>query len=192
MAAVSASTSLLLTDPTLRLPESTWVIAAPDAIPIVETTGIVNVTATAMTTVGTGIEETVTVIVPRVATTGTVVIETRIGIGVIGGAPVVPRLIAGGEEATLVARLGGAPDVIVTVINPKILVVFSHRLPVSGMQVIVVFKLSSFETPLSYCIKTSNSSCSVNSLKTCVICQALWNETMFFKCVQQSRFTSLR
>ena len=158
MAAVSASTSLLLTDLMLQLQESIWDIAVPDAIPTVEATGIVN--ATAMI-IGTEIE-TVTVIVLHVATTGTVVTETRIGIGVIGGAPVVTHLIAGGEEATLVARLGGAPDVIVTVINPKILVVFRHRLPVSGMQVIVVFKLSSFETPLPYCIKTSNSSCSVN------------------------------
>jgi len=131
MAAVFASTSLLLTDLTPRLPESIWDIADPGAIPTVEVTGIVNATATAMNSQGTEIE-TVTVIVPRVATTGTVVTGTRIGIGVIGGAPVAIHLSAGGEEATLVARPGGAPDVIVTVINPKILVVFCHRLPVLG------------------------------------------------------------
>jgi hypothetical protein len=127
----------------------------------VEATGTVNATAT--TTTGIGIES-VTAIALRVATTGTVVTETRIGTGVIEGAPVATLPIAGREEATLAARLGEAPDVLanVNVINPKILVVFCHRLPVSGMQVIVVFKLSSFETPLPYCIKTSNSSCSVN------------------------------
>ena len=166
MAAVSASTTLLLTDPTLQPPGSTWGIAGPDATPIVEVTGIANATATAMTT-GTGIgRETVTVTVLRVAMTGTVVTETRIGTGVIEGAPVATRPIAGREEATLAARREVAPfalaNMIVTVISPEILVVFYHRLPTPGMQVIVIFKLSSFETPLPYCIKTSNSSCSVN------------------------------
>ena len=167
MAAVSASTTLLLTDPTLPLPESTWGIAGPDATLIAEVTGIANVTATAAMITGTGIGiGTVTAIVLHVVTTGTVVTENRIGTGVIAGAPVAIRRIAGREEATLAVRLELAPDVlanmIVNVISPEILVVFCHRLPVPGMQVIVIFKLSSFETPLPYCIKTSNSSCSVN------------------------------
>ena len=158
MAAVSASTTRSLTGLTLRLPGSTWDIAALGATLIVEASEIVTVT-------GTG-RETATATVHRVAMTGTVVTETGIGTGVIEGAPVAIRPIAGGEEAHLAARRGAAPDVLanvnVTVIDPKILVVFCHRLPVSGMQVIVVFKLSSFEIPLPYCIKTSNSSCSVN------------------------------
>ena len=165
MAAVSASTTLLLTDPTLPLPESTWGIAGPDATLIAEVTGIANVTATAAMITGIGIG-TVTAIVLHVVTTGTVVTENRIGTGVIAGAPVATRRIAGREEATLAVRLELAPDVlanmIVNVISLEILVVFCHRLPVPGMQVIVIFKLSSFETPLPYCIKTSNSSCSVN------------------------------
>ena len=163
MAVVSASTTLLLTEPTLRLPESIWDTADPGATLIVEVTGTVNVTV--VTVIATGIE-TVTAIVPRVATTGIVVTEARIGTGVIEGAPVATRPTAGREEATPAARLGVAPDVLananVTVISPEILAVSYHRLPVSGIQVIVIFKLSSFETPLPYCIKTSNSSCSVN------------------------------
>ena len=155
------STTLLLTGPTLPLPESIWVIAGPGAILIVETTEIANATATI--TPGIGIENGTATVLP-VASTETVVTETRRGTGVIERAPVVTLPIAGGEEATLAARLWEAPDVLanVIVIDPKILVVFCHRLPVSGMQVIVLFKLSSFETPLPYCIKTSNSSCSVN------------------------------
>ena len=163
MVVVSVSTTLLLTEPMLPPPESTWVIAGPDAIPTVETTGTVN--ATVMITTGTGIgKETVTAIVLRVATTETVAKESRIGTGVIAGAPVLTLPIVGGEGATLAVQLWEAPDVLanVIVINPKILVVFCHGLPVSGMQAIVVFKLPSFETPLPYCIKTSNSSCSVN------------------------------
>jgi len=165
MAVVSASTIPLLTDPMLRPPESTWGTVGLDVILTAEATGTVE-TATATTT-GTGIGiEIVTAIVPRVATIGTVVTGTRIGTGVIAGAPVATRLIVGGREATLAARREAAPDVLVnanvTVIDLKILVVFCHRLPVSGMQVIVISKLSSFETPLPYCIKTSNSSCSVN------------------------------
>jgi len=125
MVVVSVSTTLLLTGPTLRLPENTWDTAGPDAILTVVATGIVN--ATAMTTPGIGIE-IVTAIVLRVVTTETVVTRIRKGTGVTEGAPVATLQIAGGEEATLVARLGEAPDVLVNVnvivINPKILVVF--------------------------------------------------------------------
>jgi len=158
------STTLLLTGPTLPLPESIWVIVGPGAILTVEATEIVNAaTAAIITGTGIGIENGSATVLP-VASTETVVTGTRIGTGVIERAPVVTLPIAGGEEATLAARLWGAPDVLtnVIVIDPKILVVSCHRLPVSGMQVIVLFKLSSFETPLPYCIKTSNSSCSVN------------------------------
>lgn len=163
MVVVSVSTTLLLTGPTLRPPESTWDIAGPDAILTVEAIGIVNATATVTTTPGIGIE-TVTAIVLRVATTETVVTRIRKGIGVTEGAPVATLQTAGGREVTLAARLGEVPDVLVNVIviNPKILVVFCDGLPVYGMQVVVVVKLSSFETPLPYCIKTSNSSFSVN------------------------------
>ena len=123
MVVVSVSTTLLLTGPTLRPPESTWDIAGPDAILTVVATGIVNATATVTTTPGIGIE-IVTAIVPRVATTETVVTRNRKGTGVTEGAPVANLQIAGGEEATLVARLGEVPDVLVnvnvTVINPKI------------------------------------------------------------------------
>ena len=98
-----------------------------------------NVTAAAMTTRGI---ENVTAIALRVATTGTVVTETRRGTGAIEGAPVATRPIAGREEATLAARPGVAPHVLanvsVTVISPEIPVVFCHRLPVSGIQVIVI------------------------------------------------------
>lgn len=157
------STTLLLTGPTLPLPESIWDIAGPGAILTAETTKVVN--ATAVITSGTGIGiENGTATVPPVASTETVVTGTRIGTGVIERVPVVTLPIAGGEEAPLAARFWEAPDVLanVNVIDPKNLVVSCHRLPVSGMQVIVLFKLSSFETPLPYCIKTSNSSCSVN------------------------------
>lgn len=132
MVVVSASTTLLLIDPTLRLPENTWVIAGLGAILTVEVTGVA--TATVMTTIGTGIGiETVTAIVPRAATTGIVVTEKRIGTGVIEGAPVATLQIAGGEGATLAVRLGealGVPvnAIVVTAINPKILVVSCHRL----------------------------------------------------------------
>lgn len=164
MAAAFALTTLLLTEPTLPLPESTWDIAALGAILIVEATGTVNA-ATAMTTIETGTgTETVTVIALPVVTTGTVVTGTRRA-GVTEGAPVPIRLIARREEATLAAQLRGAHDVLVnvttTAINPKVLVVFCNR-PRLGIQVVVVIKLSSFETHLPYCIKTSNSSCSVN------------------------------
>ena len=118
MAAVSASTTLLLTDPMLQLLESTWAIVDPDVTLIVaEASGI----ATAMIT-GTGIgTETVTVIALRVATTGTVVIETRIETGATEGALAVIRLPAGGE-APLPALVGPARDVpvnVVIAINPK-------------------------------------------------------------------------
>jgi len=166
MVVAFASTTPLRTGPTPPLLENTWGIVGPGAILIV-VGAIESATATAMIIPGTGIgKETVTVTVLRVVTTGTAVTGIRIGTGVIEGAPVAIRLIAGGEEATLVAQPGAAPDalanVTVTVIDPKILVVFCHRLPISGMQVIIISKLSSFETPLPYCIKTSNSSCSVN------------------------------
>lgn len=176
MAVVSASTTLLLTDLMLRLPESTWDIAEPDAILTVGATGIVSATAT--TTTGIGIES-VTATVLHAATTETVVTGTRIGTGVIGGAPVATLPIARREEALLAARLGEAPDVlantIVTVIDPKILVVFCHRLPVSGMQVIVV---SSYQVsrPLYRTVSRPQTQAVPSiSLKTCVICQELWN-----------------
>jgi len=105
----------------LQPPESTWAIVAPDVTLIVEVTGIV---ATARNTPGTGIgTENVTAIVHRVATTGTVVTENRIGTGVTEKAPGPIPLIAGGKGAILAARLLGAQDVLanvnVTVINPK-------------------------------------------------------------------------
>ena len=114
------STTLLLTEPTLPLPESIWDIAGPDAILTVEATGIVNVTATVTTTPGIGIES-VTVIVLPVVTTETVVTETRIGTGVIEGAPVVTLPIAGGKEAILAAQFWEALHVLVNVIviNPQ-------------------------------------------------------------------------
>ena len=122
MAVASASTTLLLTDPMLLLPENTWDTAVPDAIPTVGATGIVS--ATGMTTPGIGIG-IVIVIVLRVATTETVVTGTWIGTGVIEGAPVATLPNAGREEVILAARLGEAPDVLAnvsaTVIN---LVVF--------------------------------------------------------------------
>lgn len=166
MAAVSASTTLLLTDLTLRPPESTWDTAAPDGILIVEATRTVNVIATAMTT-GTGIgRETVTVIALRVATTGIVVTGTRRGTGVIEGAPVATPPIAGREEATLAAQLGVAPAVLanmtVTVINPGILVVFCHRLPSPGCKSL---SFSSYQVsrPLYRTVsRLQTSSCSVN------------------------------
>jgi len=136
----------------LRLPESTWDIAGPDAIPIAEVTGTVN--ATAMTT--TGIEiESVTAIVLRVVTTGTVATETRVGTGVIEGAPVATRPTAGREEATLAARPGEAPDVLVnvnvtvTMINPKILVVFCHGLPVPRDTSHCRFQVIKFRDPFT-------------------------------------------
>ena len=164
MAAVSASTILLLTGPMLRPPENTWVIVGPDVTRIVEATGIANaIVMTTGTEIGTG---NVTVTVLRVDTTGTVVTETRIGTGVTEGAPVANRLIVGGGKATPAVRLGGAQDVLVNVNvianKPKILVVFCNRPPVSESKSLSFFKFSSFESPLPYCIKTSNSSCSVN------------------------------
>jgi len=102
MAAVSASTILLLTGLMLQLPGSTWVTADPGATLIVEATGVA--TATAMIITGTGIETgTVTVIVLLAATTGAVVMETRIG--VTEGAPVAIRLTVE-EKVTLAALLG--------------------------------------------------------------------------------------
>ena len=131
MAAASALITLLLTDPTLPLPESTWDIVALGAILIVEATG--SATATAMTTIETGTgTETVTVIALPVVTTGTVVTGTRRA-GVTEGAPVAIRPIARREEAILAAQLRGAHDVLVnvavTAINPKVLVVFCNRPP---------------------------------------------------------------
>jgi hypothetical protein len=84
----------------------------------VETIGIVNVTVTITT--GIGIENVTAIVLP-VATTETVVTETRIGTGVIEGAPVATLPIAGREEVTLAARLWEAPHVLanVNVINPK-------------------------------------------------------------------------
>lgn len=119
MAAVFASTTPLLTDPMLLLPESIWVTVGPDVTLTAETIGIVTVMTITETGIGT---ETVTVIALPVVTTGTVVTRTRIGTGVTEGAPVAIRLIAGGEEATLVARVGGAQDVLVnvTAIKPQI------------------------------------------------------------------------
>jgi len=134
--------------------------------------------------------ETVTAIALRVATTGTVVTGT-IGTGVIEGAPVAIRPIAGREEATLAARPGVAPDVlanvIVTVISPEIPVVFCHRRPISGMQVIVISS-SQVSRPLYRTVSRLQTQAVPSiSLKTCVICQELWNETMFFKRVQQTK-----
>ena len=119
MAAVSASTILLLTEPMLRLPENIWAIAGLDATLIVEATGTATV---AMTITGTGIGTGIvtTVIVLLAATTGTVVIGTRMGAGVAEGAPVAIPLIVG-EEVTPAALVGPAQfvPVNVTVINSK-------------------------------------------------------------------------
>jgi hypothetical protein len=112
MAAVFASTIPLLIDPMLLLLESIWVTVVPDVTLTAGTIGIVTVMTIRETGIGT---ETATVIALRVATTGTVVTRTQIGTGVTEGAPVAIRLIAGGEEATLVARVGGAQDVLVSV-----------------------------------------------------------------------------
>lgn len=112
MAAVFASTTPLLIEPMLLLPESIWVTVGPDVTLTAETTGIVTVMTITETGIGT---ETVTVIALPVVTTGTVVTRTRVGTGVTEGAPVAIRLIAGGEEATLVARVGRAQDVLVSV-----------------------------------------------------------------------------
>lgn len=121
MAAVFASTIPLLIDPMLLLPESIWVTVGPDVTLTAGTIGIVTVMTIRETGIGT---ETATVIALRVATTGTVVTRNQIGTGVTEGAPVAIRLIAGGEEATLVARVGGAQDVLVnvnvTAIKPQI------------------------------------------------------------------------
>jgi len=116
MAAVSASIILLLTEPMLRLPENIWAIADPDATLIVEATG----TATVAMTIGTGTETVTTVIALLAATTGTVVIGTRMGVGVAEGAPVAIPLNVG-EEVTLAALVGSAQlvPVNVTVINSK-------------------------------------------------------------------------
>jgi len=151
----------------------------------------VNVTAAAMTT-RIGIE-TVTVIALRVVTTGTVVTGT---IGTGEGAPVATRPIAGREEATLAAQPGVAPDVLanatVTVISPEFPVVFCHRLPNSGMQVVVISS-SQVSRPLYRTVSRLQTQAVPSiSLKTCVICQELWNETMFFKRVQQSRYIQLQ
>jgi len=139
MAVVSASTTLLLTGPTLRPPENIWDIAVPDAILTAEVIGIVNVIV--MITSGKEIG-TVTAIALPVASTETVVTGTRIGTGVIEGAPVATLPIGRGEEAYLAVQVTQAPDVLanvsVTAINPKILVVFCRRLPLSGMQAIIV------------------------------------------------------
>lgn len=148
-------------------------------------------TAAAMTT-RIGIE-TVTVIALRVVTTGTVVTGT---IGTGEGAPVATRPIAGREEATLAAQPGVAPDVLanatVTVISPEFPVVFCHRLPNSGMQVVVISS-SQVSRPLYRTVSRLQTQAVPSiSLKTCVICQELWNETMFFKRVQQSRYIQLQ
>lgn len=112
MAAVSASTTRLLIDPMLLLPESIWVTVGPDVTLTAGTIGIVTV----MTTTGTGIgTETVTVTALHVVTTGTVVTRNQVGTGATEGAPVAIRLNAGGEEATLVAQVGGAQDALVSV-----------------------------------------------------------------------------
>lgn len=133
MAAVSASITLLLTDLMLRLPESIWAIAAPDATLIAEATRVVD--ATAMTITGTGIEtENVTVIALRAAKTETVVIGTRIGTGVTEGARAVNRLNAlnARKGVTLAALVGRAQPVNVTVINPKSWRCSAIDSPVSG------------------------------------------------------------
>lgn len=138
MAVASASTTLLLTEPTLRPPENIWDIAVPDAILTAEVIGIVNVIV--MITTGKEIGGTVSAIALPVASTETVVTGTRIGTG--EGAPVATLPIGRGEEASLAVQVMQAPDVLanvsVTAINPKILVVFCRRLPLSGMQAIIV------------------------------------------------------
>ena len=190
MAVAFASTSLLLTEPMLRLLGSIWGTADLGATLIVEVTGTVSATAAGMTT-RIGIE-TVTAIVRRVATTGTAVTETRIGTGVIERAPVATRPIAGREEATLAARLGVAPDVLanvnVTVISPEIPVVFCHRPPSPGASH-CHFQVIKFRDPLYRTVSRLQTQAVPSiSLKTCVICQELWNETMFFKRVQQPTY----
>ena len=98
------STTLLLTGPTLPPPESIWDIAGPGAILTVETTKVVNATAAITSGTGIGIENGTATVLP-VASTETVVTETRKGTGVTERAPVVTLPIAGGEEAILAARL---------------------------------------------------------------------------------------
>lgn len=183
MAAVSASTSLLLTDPMLRPPESTWAIVALGATLIVEVTGIVN--ATVMTITGT---ENVTAIAPRAATTGTVVIGTRIGTGVTEGAPMAVLLIAR-EEVILAALVGCPQGVLVNMINPK----YWWYSPIdspsrdashSRFQVIKLQVSSPLYRTVS---RLQTQAVPSISLKTCLICQELWNETVFFKRVHQTR-----
>jgi len=154
MAVASASTTLLLIGPTHRPPENIWDTAAPDAILTAEVIGIANVTVIVMITTGTGIGiGTVTATALPVASTETVVTGTRIGTGVIEGAPVLTLPIGRGEEVSLAVQVMGAPDVlanlIVTAISPKILVVFCRRLPLSGLQVIVV---SSCQVPRPFTV----------------------------------------
>jgi len=86
----------------------------------VEATGVVNATVTITTGTEIGIENVTAIVLP-VVTTEIVVTGTRIGTGVIEGAPVLTLPIAGRGEATLAARFWEAPDVLanVIVINPK-------------------------------------------------------------------------
>jgi len=174
MAVASASTTLLLTDLMLQLPESTWDTAGLDAIPIVEVTGTVN--ATVMTI--TGIEtENATAIVLHVAMTGTVATETRVGTGVIEGAPVAILPTAGREEATPAARPGEAPDVLVnvtvTMINPKILVVFCHRLPVPPGYKSLSFSSYQVSRPLYRTVSRLQTQAVPSiSLKTCLFAKS--------------------